>query len=117
MKKQFIFATCLSLIVAGSANASSAMGTCLYPKTKTASDGRLQFQKPVYVYASPDLGANKGLLKQLSTFTVSAVSKGGWVQLATVPDYDQPDPNAGAGKTVGWALLKDFRYQAFRNCN
>ncbi|MDC7700310.1 hypothetical protein [Vogesella indigofera] len=115
MKKVCVVAA-LGLFVAASAHAGSGVGACLSPKSKVASDGRLQFQKPVYLYAAPDRQANKQLLTLFSSLTVTAVAKGGWVRLATVPDYSQADPSATAGKVVGWALVSDFSAQAPRNC-
>lgn len=115
MKKVMII-TAVGLLLATSAQAATRVGACLAPKSKVASDGRLQFLKPVYLYAAPDLQANKQALKLFSPLSVTALAKGGWVQLATVPDYSQADPNAGAGKVVGWGLVNDFSAQSPRNC-
>ncbi|MEQ6292245.1 hypothetical protein ACFPAG_16695 [Vogesella sp. GCM10023246] len=114
--KKVVIKTVLGLVLAATAQAAPGVGACLAPKSKVGSDGRLQFPKPVYLYATPDRQANKQLLKVFSPVTVTAVAKGGWVQLATVPDYSQADPNAGAGKVIGWALTSDFSAQSPRNC-
>ncbi|NKA72380.1 hypothetical protein GO285_01252 [Ralstonia solanacearum] len=61
--------------------------------------------------------AGKRELTSPATFTVTADAPGGYVRLATIPDYDLPNPQSAAGKVVGWAKLTDFRFQDLRNCN
>ena len=114
--KKVVIMTVMGLVLAATAQAAPGVGACLAPKSKVGSDGRLQFLKPVYLYAAADRQANKQQLTRFLSFTVTAVAKGGWVQLATVPDYSQADLNAGAGKVIGWALTSDFSAQSLRNC-
>ncbi|MCG9057219.1 hypothetical protein LH442_14820 [Laribacter hongkongensis] len=94
---------------------AASVGNCLYPKTRMTANGYQQ-QRPVFIYASPVPSADKQALSRMAAFMVTAVAKGGWVQLSTVPDYSQPDPDAGAGRIIGWAHAKDFDQQALRNC-
>lgn len=103
------------LIISVSAMAADNVGQCIYPKTKPAKNGRLAFQKPVYIFATPD--AKEGqLLKTFESFKVGS-QQGALVQLLSVPDYDKPNPDQDAGKVVGWAKLADFTMQELRNCN
>jgi len=52
-----------------------------------------------------------------ATWTVTTANGGDYVGISTVPDYDKPDPNAGAGKFVGWVKKSDLQMQDLRNCN
>lgn len=57
-----------------------------------------------------------GLNENLA-YTVSQTNGGKYVGLATVPDYSKPNPDAGAGKFVGWVKKSDLQMQDLRNCN
>lgn len=98
------------------AMADSDVGQCLFPKTVTKKDGSLDFKKPINIYTQPNSQAPKVVLREFSAYSVEAESNG-FVQLITVSDYDAPDPEANAGKILGWAKIQDFEYQALRNCN
>jgi len=50
-------------------------------------------------------------------YSVTKTTGGQLVGLTTVPDYDKPDPMAGAGKFAGWARKSDLEMQDLRNCN
>lgn len=112
--KKFIAVAVLGLLISTTANATGQVGQCVYPKTKMAANGNLEFKNPVYISSAPN-AADVRLLKSLSAFTVKA-ERNGYIQLATVPDYQKPDPEAEAGKIVGWAKLSDFKLLDFRNC-
>lgn len=57
-----------------------------------------------------------GLNENLA-YTVTQTNGGKYVGLATVPDYSKPNPDAGAGKFVGWVKKSDLQMQDLRNCN
>ncbi|MGE5621524.1 MAG: hypothetical protein ACM3VY_00715 [Candidatus Bathyarchaeota archaeon] len=114
MKKALAIALC-GVLTSVAAQAAGNVGQCVFPKTKMAKNGNLEFKQPIYLSNSPD-GADKHLLTSLAGFTIKA-ERGGYVQLATVSDFSQPDPDKEAGKIVGWAKLSDFRFQDLRNCN
>jgi hypothetical protein len=99
------------------ASAAAKEGDCVYPKTKPSTLGIERFAQPVYLYSAPSASASKKLLTTLAAFSVQAVTRGGFIQLITVPDYDKPEPNAAAGKVLGWARYSDFDQQALRNCS
>lgn len=99
------------------AHAAGHVGQCIFPKTKPAPGGRLVLAHPIQVYETPNAAAAKRSLTVLSAYTITADAPGGYVRLATVPDYDLPTPESTAGKVVGWAKLKDFEFQDLRNCN
>ncbi|CAB5314372.1 hypothetical protein IST453_05338 [Burkholderia multivorans] len=50
-------------------------------------------------------------------FALAAEAPACFVKLATVPNYDLPNPDSAAGKVIGWAKLSDFDFQELRNCN
>jgi hypothetical protein len=52
-----------------------------------------------------------------SAYTVSNVNGGKLVGVKTVPDYSKPNPDAGAGKFVGWVKKSELDMQELRNCN
>ncbi|HTD06954.1 hypothetical protein [Undibacterium sp.] len=114
--KKIIAAAAISLLSATTASAASAVGQCVFPQTNIAKNGHLEFKRPVYILSAPNASDSKQLLTTFSAFTVKAEANG-YIQLATVPDYDKPDPDKYAGKIVGWAKLSDFRFQELRNCN
>lgn len=114
MKKIFIIAA-VCLLHTLSATAAGKVGQCVFPKTKVAKNGNLEWIKPVHIASAPN-ATNTQILKSLSAFTINAEAKG-YIQLATVPDYDKPDPEKYAGKIVGWAKLSDFNFLDLRNCN
>lgn len=99
------------------AHAAGHVGQCVFPKTKTAPGGRLVLAHPINVFEAPNPAAAKRPLTSLATFTITADAPGGYVRLATVPDYDLSNPQSAAGKVVGWAKLVDFEFQDLRNCN
>jgi hypothetical protein len=116
MKKVFlVFAFAIFAATNGVAHAANNVGQCVYPKTKPAQKGRLEFKNPISIYKTPG-AAEFEILKDLTSFSVKAESKG-FIQLVTVPDYGQPDPDKTAGKVVGWAKLSDFKIIELRNCN
>lgn len=98
-----------------SAHATDLVGQCIFPQTKIAKSGRMEFVKPVVILSSPQAKQGEAM-KLMSTFKIGA-EEGGMVQLVSVPDYDKPDPGQYAGKVVGWAKLSDFVFQEPRNCN
>jgi hypothetical protein len=113
MKKLFVVAV-VSLLSTTVAHAGNHVGQCVFPKTVIKA-GRMEFKQPVYLTSSPT-ATDKTQLTEFSGFSVKAESNG-YVQLVTVPDYNQPNPMKGAGKVVGWAKLSDFKVQDARNCN
>lgn len=116
MKKAFlVFAFAIFSATNGAAHAANNVGQCVYPKTKPAQKGRLEFKNPVHIYKTPN-STEYQVLKDLISFTIKAESNG-FIQLVTVPDYDLADPDKAAGKVVGWAKLSDFKLQDLRNCN
>lgn len=106
----------MTLLASSSAFAAGHVGQCIYPKTVQAKDGNLQFKHPVFISDKPDAQASRAQLTTFSAFSVGA-ENGAYVQLLSVPDYDQPEPAKAAGKIVGWAKLTDFVMQDLRNCN
>lgn len=111
-----IAAACAAALVS-TAHAAGNVGQCVFPKTKTGPGGRLVLPHPVDIFEAPNAVATKRQLTSPATFTITADAPGGFVQLATVPDYDLPNPQSAAGKVVGWAKLANFRFQDLRNCN
>lgn len=115
MKKAFLLSAFLIFASAnGVAQAASNVGQCVYPKTKPAQKGRLDFKNPVHVYKTPN-PTEYQILKDLISFTIKAEANG-FIQLVTVPDNNLPDPDKAAGKVVGWAKLSDFKIIELRNC-
>lgn len=74
-------------------------------------------KSPINLADAPNATAGKRVLTSMESFTIKAQAPGGYVQLATVPDYNKSGPNQGAGQVVGWAKLSDFDFQDQRNCN
>lgn len=116
MKKSLIVLSA-NLVLLLSAHAANHVGQCVFPKTKVGANGNLILKHPVYVLDAPNAAAPKRTLTTLSAFTVKADAPGGFVQLATAPNYDPPNPDSVAGKIIGWAKLSDFDQQDLRNCN
>lgn len=115
MKKVFIISALLIFAMTnGCANAAGNVGQCVYPKTKPAPKGRIDFKSPVHIYTTPN-STEYQVLKDLTSFTIKAEAKD-FIQLVTVPDYDLPDPGKAAGKVIGWAKLSDFKIIELRNC-
>lgn len=113
--KKLILVVALAGLGPAMAFAASDVGQCVYPKTTIAKDGSLNFKQPIVIFSEPNAQSNNSVLKTFSAFTIGAESNG-FVQLLTVSDYDAADPERDAGKVFGWAKMKDFDYQAFRNC-
>lgn len=111
-----IVAACATALVS-TALAAGHVGQCVFPKTKTGPGGRLVLPHPIDIFEAPSSTAGKRKLTSPATFTVTADAPGGYIRLATIPDYDLPNPQSAAGKVVGWAKLADFRFQDLRNCN
>jgi hypothetical protein len=106
----------VGLFAANGAQASSYVGQCVFPKTKILPNGNLSFVHAIDISDQPSpQGAIKPLVS-MEAYQISAEEKG-FIMLVTVPDYSQPDPQANAGKTVGWGKIRDFDVQAQRNCN
>lgn len=74
-------------------------------------------KSPIFISDAPNTSAAKRSPTSLVSFTIKAQAPGGYEQLATIPDYDQPNPDQGAGQVIGWAKLVDFKLQDLRNCN
>ncbi len=115
--QKLIVTLSIGLFLSLSAHAAGHVGQCVFPKTKVGAGGRLVLTRPVYVFDGPNASAPKHALASLSAFTVKADAPGGFVQLATVPNYDLPNPDSAASKVIGWAKLSDFDQQDLRNCN
>jgi len=113
MKKLIIIAA-IGILNAFSANAAGSVGQCVFPQTKAAKNGNLQFKNPVYIYTSPIEASDKVLLKSMTGYTVAKESNG-FIQLKETPGFTEDNPNAG--KILGWAKRSDFRLQELRNCN
>jgi hypothetical protein len=112
---KYIVAAALGLLIGLTAHAAGHVGQCVCPKTKPAKNGAIDFKNPVYLFPAPE--AKQGQrLESLSGFTIKAEANG-YIQLASVPDYSEPDPDKNAGKIVGWGKLADFQFQELRNCN
>ncbi|WGS43424.1 hypothetical protein LFL97_07835 [Burkholderia sp. JSH-S8] len=116
MKKSLVVLSA-SLVLSLPAHAANHVGQCVFPKTKVGANGNLVLKRPIYVLDAPNAAAPKRTLTTLSAFTVKADAPGGFVQLASVPNYDLPNPDSVAGKIIGWAKLSDFDRQDLRNCN
>ena len=114
MKKVFIISALFIFALTNEvANAAGNVGQCVYPKTKPAKKGPLEFKSPIFIYKTPN-STDYEVLKEFSSFSVKAESNG-LIQLITVPDYDLPEPSKVAGKVVGWAKLSDFKIIELRN--
>ncbi len=113
--KKLLLLVALATLGPAAASAASNVGQCVYPKTVSAKDGSLTFKQPILIFSQPDAQAGKTELKTFSAFSIGAEANG-FVQLLTVPDYDAADADRDAGKVFGWAKLKDFDFQALRNC-
>lgn len=53
MKKIFIIAA-ISIFSAVNAYAAGHVGQCVFPKTKPAKNGNLEFKKPIQIYTAPN---------------------------------------------------------------
>jgi len=95
---------------------ASHVGQCVYPKTKSIGNGKLEFLKPINVYKTPSTSSAFYRLETMEAFTVGAESSGGFVQLIGTSGWDESE-NESSGKVIGWALLSDFEFQELRNCN
>jgi len=114
--KKLIFALALTSLGSGLAFADSSVGQCVYPKSVVGPDGSLKFKQQIVILGQPDGNGAQFVLKSFSSFTVGAESNG-YIQLVTTPDYDEADPEAGAGKVFGWAKPRDFDFVPLRNCS
>ncbi|VVE15936.1 hypothetical protein [Pandoraea soli] len=112
-----VFAIAIGIACSTNAFAANHLGQCVFPKTKVGAGGRLVMKAPINVADAPNAAASKRALTSMQAFTIKAQAPGGYVQLATVPDYDKPNPNQNGGRVVGWAKLSDFDFQDQRNCN
>lgn len=92
------------------------VGQCLYPKSRSGADGKLEFIKPIAIVDDPFNPSSQSQLQEFVSFTIGAEASNGKVQLVAVPGWDSP-PNPNAGQPIGWADIDDFEFQAFRNCN
>lgn len=115
MKKVLSFLV-VGLLAANGAQASSYVGQCVFPKTKILPNGNLSFVHAIDISDQPSPQAAIKPLVSMEAYQINAEEKG-FIMLVTVPDYAQPDPQANAGKTVGWGKIRDFDVQAQRNCN
>lgn len=115
MKKVLSFLV-VGLLAANGAQASSYVGQCVFPKTKILPNGNLSFVHAIDISDQPSPEAAIKPLVSMEAYQISAEEKG-FIMLVTVPDYSRPDPQANAGKTVGWGKMRDFDVQAQRNCN
>ena len=95
--------------------AKSYVGQCVFPATVKAKDGGLAFKKPVFISIAAATPSGEHL-KTMSAFMVKAETAT-QIQLVTVPDYQEPDPEKNAGKVIGWGQKSDFVFQDLRNCN
>lgn len=115
MKKVFSFIV-IGFLAASGANASSHVGQCVFPKTKILPNGNLSFVHAIDISDQPSPEAATKPLVSLDAYQISAEEKG-FIKLVTVPDYSLADPQANAGEIVGWGKIRDFDFQAQRNCN
>lgn len=115
MKKVLSFIV-IGFLAASGANASSHVGQCVFPKTKILPNGNLSFVHAIYISDQPSPEAAIKPLVSLEAYQISAEEKG-FIKLVTVPDYSLADSQANAGKIVGWGKIRDFDFQAQRNCN
>jgi hypothetical protein len=106
----------VGLLATNGAQASSYVGQCVFPKTKTLPNGNLSFVHAIDISDQPSPQAAIKPLVSMQAYQISAEDKG-FIMLVTVPDYSLPDPQANAGKTVGWGKIRDFDVQELRNCN
>jgi hypothetical protein len=116
--KTFLYGSMLcvaTLLPAVASAATSTVGQCVFPRTKPAANGNLVLAKPVSIFAAPNESSASQPLKALSAFTIKA-ERDGFIQLVTVPDDSAPNPDAEAGKVVGWVHKTDFVMQDLRNC-
>ena len=107
LTKTAIFYAILALIalwMTAPAHAANWKGQCITAKGK-----------PAPTLVSPD-GKPVGGTLSYAPFMV-AEDNGKYVHLTTVPDYNQPDPEANAGKDAGWVAKKEMIAQDLRNCN
>lgn len=109
MKHTLIIAALLAAASSTAFATKAEVGNCIMPK----NDHVKVFFNP----ESGDYSVNTVGFLKMRVFSVVKVAKGGYVQIMTVPNYDQPDPNAGAGQIVGWVRAKEFIQQDLRNCN
>jgi len=106
----------IGFLAASGANASSHIGQCVFPKTKILPNGNLSFVHAIDISDQPSPEAAIKPLVSMKAYQISAEEKG-FIKLVTVPDYSLADPQANAGKIVGWGKIRDFDFQAQRNCN
>ncbi|WP_122555624.1 hypothetical protein [Pseudomonas viridiflava] len=115
MKKVLLFIVA-GFLAANGAYASSNVGKCVFPKTKTLPNGNLSFVHAIGISDLPSPQAAVKPLVSMEAYQISAEEKG-FIKLVTVPDYSLADPQVNAGKIVGWGKIRDFDLQAQRNCN
>lgn len=70
----------------------------------------------VLIYNDPSGAKVIGELGE-TAYQVSQVNGGKLVGLKTVPDYNLPDPNVGAGRFIGWVKKANLDMLDLRNCN
>ena len=104
--KKLIAMLAIALLHTLPSHAAEKVGQCVFPKTKPAANGNLQFKNPVYIFSGPNSADSKQQLNKMTSFTIKA-EKNGYVQLM----------NASEEKIVGWAKFSDFEFQDSRNCN
>ncbi len=71
----------------------------------------------VVAYVDQSASNKAAGLNENQAYSVTQANGGKYVGLATVPDYSKPNPDAGAGKFVGWVKKSDLQMQDLRNCN
>lgn len=69
------------------------------------------------VYVDQSATNKAAALNENLAYTVTQANGGKYVGLATVPDYSKPNPDAGAGRFVGWVKKSDLQMQDLRNCS
>lgn len=111
----FTFALCVAF--SSTSFSANVVGQCVSPKTSVGAGGRLIMKSPIFIFETPNASAAKRTLTSLGAFTIKAQAPGGYVQLATAPDYSKPNSGQRAGQVVGWVKLSDFELQDLRNCN
>lgn len=108
MKK--ILSAILLAIITTSASAGDVVG-CVYTKTKTGANYRLDLIHPINIYREPDVKSERKQLTEPASYYITE-RKNGFVKLAN-PKFLHTNPLYAFS---GWAKSSDFDNAPLRNC-
>jgi antitoxin component YwqK of YwqJK toxin-antitoxin module len=90
--------------VAAAASGDDVTGECVFPKTRSGTNGNLELVQPITVYAAARKEGGSAL-SNISSYVISAQNAG----LAQISDPETKQP-------VGWVDIAGFEFVHRRNC-